>query len=129
MPTQTERVEITRNPSLPALIPTASWIAVETQGNGSSLIPATGREGMIVWNPTAGSLSFTVNHAPNYQGRVFVGTVNGTRRTIVSGGFYWFGPFPVGGFMGSNGMITVYGSAAGLLLAVLDIPDNFYVMV
>ena len=79
----------------------------------------SGRELLIVRNPTAGALTATITSVADRRKR----TGNITAYSIGAGELAVFGPFPPEGWQQSDGQLYIAGSAAGLEFAVLRLPS------
>ena len=90
--------------------------------NGNTFV-CTGREVLLVYNPSGGALTLTITSTNDETGR----TEDITTYSVGAGEFAVFGVglTNVKGWKNTSGLITITGSTADLDVAVLRIPAGF----
>jgi len=96
-----------------------SALASVDNTNGMTF-PPTGRELLVVQNPTGGALTLTVHSAADQAGR----TGDISAHSIAAGAFWFSQLFKADGWAQSTGLVNVDASGAGLLYVLLRFPTS-----
>lgn len=92
-----------------------TWAALDNT-NGSAVV-MTGKDLLLVRNPTAGSVTFTLGTVADPYGRTA-----SIADAIAAGAMRMYGPLRQTGFQQSDGRLYLDASATGLEYAVLALP-------
>lgn len=103
---------------LPAGAATVTFTPAGAAFVDGASFPLTGREVLLVRNPTAGALTVTVSSTADAQKRL--GDITGY--SVAPSAVAVLGPFPTTGWRQSNGNLYFAASAATLEFAVLRLP-------
>lgn len=108
-----------RYPALPLTADSAKIPLVAADNVNGNSFTSTGRELLVINNPTAGALTVTVHSVADQ----YLRSGDITAYSIPAGETHVLGPFPGSGWKQSDGTIWVDYSATGLMVAVLTLPS------
>ena len=106
------------NPIAPVTALSADVLPTAADASNGNSVTLTGREIILVLNTDTGSHTVTFTSTPDSQGRS--GDI--TSYAVAAGVYSLFGPFPLNGWLGSNGSMTFSSNSALVKFFVIRLP-------